>query len=210
MINNITSMDMRPQMAVAKPTASVSSFSMPPILGFKTIPLKEKATIRVKKLKRGDNIAIPGVIEDDYVDVVEETLNLERKPEEGNFFNQRSFIIPVKRKIQYLKNCYIIDYIQSPKPRCGLGAEAVKSLAEKAMFDPKAEGRIVTFAAPFVKESSPAIFFYKLGFRFTSPQANEYMEECIRKKVPDIPVQTGMMYLPKNRLHKLLHYGELF
>ena len=210
MINNITSMDMRPQMAVAKPTASVSSFSMPPIQGFKTIPLKEKATIRVKKLKRGDNIAIPGVIEDDYVDVVEETLNLERKPEEGNFFNQQSFIIPVKRKIQYLKNCYIIDYIQSPKPRCGLGAEAVKALAEKAMFDPKAEGRIVTFSAPLVKESSPALFFYKLGFRFTSPQANEYMEECLRKKVPDIPVQTGMMYLPKNRLHKLLHYGELF
>ena len=210
MINNITSMDMRPQMAVAKPTASVSSFSMPPILGFKTIPLKEKATIRVKKLKRGDNIAIPGVIEDDYVDVVEETLNLERKPEEGNFFNQQSFIIPVKRKIQYLKNCYIIDYIQSPKPRRGLGAEAVKALAEKAMFDPKAEGRIVTFSAPLVKESSPALFFYKLGFRFTSPQANEYMEECLRKKVPDIPVQTGMMYLPKNRLHKLLHYGELF
>ena len=210
MINNITSMDMRPQMAVAKPTASVSSFSMPPILGFKTIPLKEKATIRVKKLKRGDNIAIPGVIEDDYVDVVEETLTLERKPEEVNFFNQQSFIIPVKRKIQYLKNCYIIDYIQSPKPRCGLGAEAVKALAEKAMFDPKAEGRIVTLSAPLVKESSPALFFYKLGFRFTSPQANEYMEECLRKKVPDIPVQTGMMYLPKNRLHKLLHYGELF
>ena len=210
MINNIASMDMRPQMAVAKPTASVSSFSMPPILGFKTIPLKEKATIRVKKFKRGDNIAIPGVIEDDYVDVVEETLNLERKPEEGNFFNQQSFIIPVKRKIQYLKNCYIIDYIQSPKPRCGLGAEAIKALAEKAMFDPKAEGRIVTFSAPLVKESSPALFFYKLGFRFTSPQANEYMEECLRKKVPDIPVQTGMMYLPKNRLHKLLHYGELF
>ena len=210
MINNIASMDMRPQMAVAKTTASVSSFSMPPILGFKTIPLKEKATIRVKKVKRGANIAIPGIIDDDYVAVVEETLNLERKPEEGNFFNNQSFIIPVKRKIQYLKNCYIIDYIQSPKPRCGLGAEAVKALAEKAMFDPKAEGRIVTFSAPLVKESSPAIFFYKLGFRFTSPQANEYSEECIRKKVPDIPVQTGMMYLPKNRLHKLLHYGELF
>ncbi len=210
MINNIASMDMRPQMAVAKTAPSVSSFNMPPILGFKTIPLKEKATIRVKKLKRGDNIAIPGIIDDDYVDVVEETLNLERKPEEGNFFSQQSFIIPVKRQIQYLKNCYIIDYIQSPKPGCGLGAEAVKALAEKAMFDPKAEGRIVTFSAPLVKESSPALFFYKLGFRFTSPQANEYMEECLRKKVPDIPVQTGMMYLPKNRLHKLLHYGELF
>lgn len=116
----------------------------------------------------------------------------------------------MKRKIKYLKNCYLIDYIQSPKPGCGLGTEAIKSLAEKAMFDNKAEGRIVTFSEPVIKEASPALFFYKLGFRFTSPEANEYMEECIRKKVPDIPAQTGMMYLPKTRLHKLLRYGELF
>ena len=83
-------------------------------------------------------------------------------------------------------------------------------LAEKAMFDSKADGRIVTFSAPMTKESSPALFFYKLGFRFTSPEANNYMEECIIKKIPDIPAQVGMMYLPKCRLHKLLRYGELF
>ena len=209
MINNIsTTMDVRPQMAVAKPTPSVSSFSMPPILGFKSIPLKEKAQIRVKKIKRGDNIIIPGEIEDDYVDIVEEKIS----PDSGaNFFTAPEFVQPeIKRKIKYLKKCYIIDYIQSPKQRCGLGTEAVKNLAEKAMFDSKAEGRIVTFSAPIVKESSPALFFYKLGFRFTSPEANQYMEECILKKIPDIPAQVGMMYLPKSRLHKLLRYGELF
>ena len=54
MINNIASMDMRPQMAVTKPTASVASFSMPPILGFKTPILNQKALIKVKKIKRGD------------------------------------------------------------------------------------------------------------------------------------------------------------
>ena len=208
MINNIsTTVDVRPQMAVAKPTPSVSSFSMPPILGFKTIPLKEKAKIRVKKIKRGDNIIIPGDIDDDYVDVVEESIS----DTGGNFFTNIEYCQPVlKRKIRYLKNCYIIDYIQSPKQRCGLGTEAVKNLAEKAMFDNKAEGRIVTFSAPIVKESSPALFFYKLGFRFTSSEANQYMEECILKKIPDIPAQVGMMYLPKSRLHKLLRYGELF
>jgi len=36
------------------------------------------------------------------------------------------------------------------------------------------------------------------------------MEECLIKNVPDIPAQLGMMYLPKNNLHKLLRYGELF
>lgn len=209
MINNIATMDTRPQMAVAKPAASVTSMGMPPILGFKTPPLKEKATIRVKKLKRGDNIAVIGDIEDDYVDIVEENINISPKSE--NFFSSPTIISPtVKRKIRYLKNCYIIDYIQSPKPYCGLGSEAIKNLAEKAMFDPKAQGRIVTFSAPMIKEASPAIFFYKLGFRFTNPMSNEYIEECLRQKMPDIPAQTGMMYLPKSQIHKLLRYGELF
>ena len=203
MINNITSMDMRPQMAVAKAMPSISSMGMPPILGFKTPLLKEKAKITVKKIKRGDNIIIPGEIDDDYVDIIEEPLG---KDYGGNFFSAA----PLTRKIKYLKNCYIIDYIQSPKARCGLGPEAIKNLAEKAMFDSKTEGRIVTFSAPLVKESSPALFFYKLGFRFISPEANQYMEECILKKIPDIPAQVGMMYLPKSRLHKLLRYGELF
>lgn len=203
MINNIASMDLRPQMAVAKAMPSVSSMGMPPILGFKTPPLKEKALLKVKKIKRGDNIIIPGEIDDDYVDIVEENLYQDNSI---NFFSAQ----PLKRKIKYLKNCYIIDYIQSPKARCGLGTEAIKGLAEKAMFDPKTDGRIVTFSAPMIKEASPALFFYKLGFRFINPESNLYMEECLLKKIPDIPAQVGMMYLPKNRLHKLLRYGELF
>ena len=223
MINNITGMDLRPQLSVAKATPSVTSMSMPAILGFKTPPLKEKATIRVKKIKRGDNIAIPGEIDDDYVDIIEEEIEYKGKYSKyfqdsgggGNFFTSKENPILLtprtyKRTTKYLKNCYIIDYIQSPKPKCGLGTEAVKQIAEKAMFDSRAEGRIVTFSAPIMKESSPALFFYKLGFRLTDPACNAVMEECLKNKMPDIPAQIGMMYLPKNRLNKLLHYGELF
>ncbi len=220
MINNITGMDLRPQISVAKATPSLTSMSMPAILGFKTPQLKEKATLRVKKIKRGDNIIIPGEIDDDYVDIVEEEVEYKGKYSkyaqnsgDGNFFAETSgLFIPktYKRKTKYLKNCYIIDYIQSPKPKSGLGTEAVKQLAERAMFDSRAEGRIVTFSAPIMKESSPAMFFYKLGFRFTDPVCNEVMEECLRNNMPDIPAQIGMMYLPKSRLNKLLHYGELF
>ena len=181
--------------------------------------------MRVKKIKRGDNIIIPGVIDDDYVDIVEEEVKQkasERSPilnsSGGNFFATTDiasgfvtpFSPPAKRKLKYLKNCYIIDYIQSPQQRCGLGTNAIKALAEKAMFDKKAEGRIVTYSAPILRESSPAIFFYKLGFRFTEPEANEYIEKCLKDKVPDIPAQIGMMYLPRTQLHKLLRYGELF
>ncbi len=206
MINNITNVDSQINLAVAKTKASTVSVSMPPIIGFKTPNLKQKAQIRIKKIKRSDNIVIVGDIDDDYVDIVEDNL-IENAPEgEFNFFQLQ----PQKRKTAFLKNCYIIDYIQSPKQRCGLGTEAVKSLAEKAMFDSRAEGRIVTFSAPVWKESSPALFFYKLGFRFVEKGANEYMEECLIKKVPDIPPQIGMMYLPKSNLHRLLRYGELF
>ena len=211
---------MRPQLTVAKATPSVSSMSMPAILGFKTPVIGQKANIRVKKIKRGDNIVIPGEIDDDYVDIVEEELvdsGQSTSPQYSGgsnlFTTPNLFITPPKPKVikrKYLKNCYIIDYIQSPKPGCGLGTEAIKQLAEKAMFDNRAEGRIVTFSAPIVRESSPALFFYKLGFRFTEPEGNEYMEECLRKNIPDIPPQIGMMYLPKNRLQKLLRYGELF
>ena len=217
MINNIatTAMDLRPKLEAAKAQPSLSSFSMPPILNFKAaLQKKEKALIRVKKITKNDKIVIAGTIDDDYVDIIEE--EIEQNPT-TNFFSSSTFTPPdfalkqiYKRKIKYLKNCYIIDYIQSPQVRCGMGTEAIKQLAEKAMFDKKAEGRIVTFASPVAKESSPAIFFYKLGFRFTSPIANQYIEECISKHIPDIPAQTGIMYLPKNRIHKLLRYGELF
>ena len=212
MINNITNMDVRPQMAVAKPMASVQSMGMPPILGFKTPPLKEKAKIQVKKVKRGDNLLIPGIIDDDYVDIVEEyvTIKNDNNPQDNFFAAHINNPIKIKRKMKYLKNCYLIDFIQSPKPRCGLGTEAIKNLAEKAMFDTRAQGRIVTYSVPIIKEMSPALFFYKLGFRFTSPEANQYMEECLAKKMPDIPAQTGMMFLPKANLHKLLRYGEMF
>lgn len=206
MINNITNVDSRSQqMQIAKARASQVTNPIPPVIGFKTPLIKEKATLRVKKFKRSDGIVIIGDIEDDYVDTIED-FNKSTQPESFNFFQ----LEPQKNTTKILKECYVIDYILSPKQRCGLGTEAIKGLAEKAMFDNKIQGRIVTFSAPMWKESSPALFFYKLGFRFMTKEANDYMEDCIIKKVPDIPAQIGMMYLPKNNLHRLLRYGEKF
>ena len=208
MINNIANVDTRmQQMSVVKTAPSQISVTAPPILGFKVPCLKEKATLRVKKFKRSDNIIIAGEIDDDYVDIVEEDILDEHLPNENyNFFQPKA----EKKKTKYLKHCYVVDYILSPVQRRGLGTEAIKGLAEKAFFDKRTEGRIVTFSSPIVKESSPAIFFYKLGFRFIDPLANKYIEECLAKNIPDIPAQSGMMYLPKNQLQKLLRYGDMF
>jgi len=209
MINNISGINTNmQQINVVKAMPSKTGISLPPVLGFKTPVGKGKANMRVKKFKRSEKIVIPGEIDDDYVDTVEEIDN--SHDDETNMSFTFVNLMPKKKKIKYLKDCYIIDYIQSPQARCGLGTEAVKSLAEKAMFDPKIQGRIVTYSAPVLQESSPALFFYKLGFRFMDPQANERMKECLTKNIPDLPAQTGMMYLPRTQLHKLLHYGEMF
>ena len=209
MINNISSVDTRLQQSqVVKTTPSQVSISAPPVLGFKTPNLKEKALIRIKKVKRSDNLVMTGDIDDDYVDIVEEKIPV--SPRAGNSSFNFFQLEPERRQTKFLKSCYLIDYIQSPKMGCGLGTEAIKNLAEKAMFDQKTEGRIVTFCAPVWKESSPAQFFYKLGFRFMDKEANLYIEDCIIKKVPDLPPQIGMMYLPKSNIHKLLRYGDLF
>ena len=206
MINNITHVDSRSQqMNVAKAMTSRITNPLPPVIGFKTPLIKEKATLRVKKFKRSDGIVIVGDIDEDYVESVEDA-NKTIEQQSFNFFQ----LEPEKKTTLFLKDCYVIDYILSPKQRCGLGTEAIKGLVEKAMFDNKIQGRIVTFSAPVWKESSPALFFYKLGFRFMTKNANDYMEECLIKKVPDIPPQIGMMYLPKKNLHRLLRYGEKF
>ncbi|MBQ4115653.1 hypothetical protein IJD34_09665 [bacterium] len=211
MINNITNVDTRLRQAgnINKANPSLMSIPAPPIIGFKSIGKKEKATIRVKKFKRSDNIIIVGEIDDDYVDIVETSQANSLKNLHGGTFNFFQ-LNPEVKKTKFLKNCYIIDYIQSPKPCHGMGTEAIKELAEKAMLDNRAEGRIVTYCAPIWKEASPAIFFYKLGFRFMEKGANEYIAECIRQKIPDSPPQQGMMYLPKNNLHKLLRYGDVY
>lgn len=207
MINNITNVDTHLHQAnVVKASQSYMTLATPPILGFKTVKPKEKAIIRYQKIKRSDNVAIVGEIDDNYVDIVEEEIAV--PPVKTAFISYQPE--PIKHTVKYLKNCYILDYIQSPIQRHGLGVEAMKNLVEKVMFDPRAEGRIVTYSTPFVQESSPAIFFYKIGFRFMNPEANEYIEECLRKNIPDIPIQTGMMYLPRYQLHKLLRYGEKF
>lgn len=209
MINNISGVNANlQQMSVVKAMPSKTGISLPPVLGFKTPKGKGKANLRVKKFKRSDDIIIAGEIDDDYVDIVEE----EDLSGSDNLNQSFTFVnlMPKKKQTKYLKDCYIIDYIQSPHARCGLGTEAVKGLAEKAMFDPKIQGRIVTYSAPVWQESSPALFFYKLGFRFMDPGANERMRECLIQNMPDLPAQTGMMYLPKNQLQKLLHYGDMF
>ena len=101
MINNISNVDTQIQrMSVAKSMTSHISVATPPILSFSAGFIKEKAILRVKKIKRGDNIAVVGVIDDDYVDSVEEEREVNNSG--YSFFKAE----PVKFKVKYLKNLF--------------------------------------------------------------------------------------------------------
>jgi hypothetical protein len=108
-----------------------------------------------------------------------------------------------------LKNCYKIDSIISPKRYCGAGTKAVQSVLERSLADKDTEGRVVVYAEMTDGKTSPAGFFYKLGFRFIDKSMNEIMENWVAKKITvDAPKLAGMMYLPKNHINKLMMYNN--
>lgn len=103
---------------------------------------------------------------------------------------------------------YHIDKLWSRGP--GSGTVAVQGVVRESLADPKTCGRVTLDACCIDGKSSPAGFYYKLGFRFTNPGCNEEMQKWlanggIRK---DAPFITGYMYLPKENIEKCLNYGK--
>ena len=68
MINNVTNVDTHTNMSITKAATTLASNPIPPLIGFRGKRADEKATLRVKKIKRNDNIIIVGNIDEDYVE----------------------------------------------------------------------------------------------------------------------------------------------
>ena len=119
-----------------------------------------------------------------------------------------TFKNPISKTL-YLNNCYKIDFIESPQRYKGAGTKAVKALVERSLADKDTQGRVVVDVQIIDEKTSPAGFFYKLGFRFVDTQMNEVMENWVRQKtLINAPKLTGMMYLPKENINRVLMYGE--
>jgi len=115
----------------------------------------------------------------------------------------------IERK--YYKDCYELEDILSPERYHGYGTAAIQSLVERSLSDNKTQGRIILNAKVTDGETSPAGFFYKLGFRFTDKVLNHKMKEWLTNN-PDSPISpmiTGVMYLPKENINKVLMYKQL-
>lgn len=171
--------------------------------------LVKDAKIKYRKIKRSDKYTVYGDWKNDYVDEV--TVEITNSPEIAELrqkYRLITFKNPVSKTL-YLKNCYKIDLIEAPQRYQGAGTKAVKALVERSLADKDTEGRVVVNAEIIDEKTSPAGFFYKLGFRFVDNNQNDKMEAWVREKtILNAPQLTGMMYLPKENINKLLRYKE--
>lgn len=171
----------------------------------------EKARIKFRKIKQSDKYSVQGEWSDDYIIEIEcssSSGDAKNISELMNRYKLITFKLPEKRRYTYLKNCYKIDSIVSPQRYKGAGTKAVQLLLERSLADKDTEGRIVVYAEITDNQTSPAGFFYKLGFRFADNAMNEIMDEWLKKKIKaESPKLTGMMYLPKSNINKLMMYN---
>lgn len=172
----------------------------------------KNAKIKFHKIKESDKYSVSGSWSEDYIKTIEietSSKELEKNQELMSRYKLIKFKVPSKRTVNYLKNCYKIDFIESPQRYRGAGTRAIQEVLDKSLADRDTEGRLVVIAEITDGKTSPAGFFYKLGFRFIDKSLNEKMDEWLAKKLKtDAPQLTGMMYLPKNNINKLMMYNS--
>lgn len=172
------------------------------------------AKIKFHKIRKNEKYQVQGNFPEDYVittEVEASSKQLEKNMELMSRYRLITFKLPQKQMLTYLKDCYMIDYLVSPERYEGAGTKAVQGLLDRSMSEKDTEGRIVVMAKIIDGKTSPAGFFYKLGFRFVDNEFNDIMDKWMIKKLEvEAPQITGMMYLPKQHINKLMMYNRNF
>lgn len=147
-----------------------------------------------------------GEIPSDYVDVKQ--IWVDAEPEKISRFTKK--VIPASpahwEESKSFKPSYFIEHLFSHGK--GQGKEAVKNVVEESLQDVRTNGRVTLQADIIDGKTSPAGFYYKMGFRFTNGVNNKVLEEWLAKggKRENAPMLTGMMYLPKENIQHCLNY----
>lgn len=169
--------------------------------------------IKYHKISKHDKYKIKGIIPEDYIsDVKVPKTNVENLMKLNTKFKLVTFKAPDESNEYYVKSCYIIDSIISPVMRKGEGTKAVRNVLEKSLTDKDTDGRLIVNVIILDDEITSAGFFYKLGFRFLNPTHNEIMQKWISNKDNHYmsPKLTGLMYLPKENINRLMLNKMLF
>ena len=170
-----------------------------------------KSSIKYHKIRRHEKYRIRGEIPSDYISEIQvPKTNIDNLMKLTSKYKLVSFKLPDESHDYYVKSCYQIDSISSPIRNKGEGTKAVKQLLEKSLADKDTEGRIIVEVRIIDGQTSAAGFFYKLGFRFADKSKNEILNNWIRSgKSILAPKETGLMYLPKENIQKLMMYRML-
>jgi len=92
----------------------------------------------------------------------------------------------------------------------GTGTRAVQQVVESSLKDKATRGKVIVNAASMDKKTSPAGFYYKLGFRFKDNKKNKILQKWLLEggKKKNAPMETGVMYLPKRNIFHCLNYNH--
>ncbi len=147
-----------------------------------------------------------GDFPNNYVTI--EKFFIEAQPERISKFTKK--VIPAQAAkweiTQYLKPSYFISHLFSHAR--GQGTSAVQQVVRKSLDDIRTQGRVTLQADIIDGKTSPAGFYYKLGFRFPNKNDNDILQKWIENggNKKNAPMLTGMMYLPEENIMHCLNY----
>ena len=101
---------------------------------------------------------------------------------------------------------YYIDKIWSTGK--GSGTNSIKDVVKRSLSDIETQGRVMLDACCIDGKTSPAGFYYKLGFRFKDNSMNQQCQKWLEEggKRENTPFLTGIMFLPKENISHCLNY----
>jgi len=159
-------------------------------------------------VQNGEEVLLPNLWPKDYIYL--KTIKLiKRVPQHKDLFGNIIPEIPAYYKKIYAKYAYYkLDRLISGKK--GDGSECIKILVKKSLSCKKTRGRVILNASCLDGKTSPAGFYYKLGFRFNVQSWNNELENWLNSNgdIKNAPFLIGNMYLPKENINKCLNYKK--
>lgn len=159
-------------------------------------------------VEAGEEVLFPNLWPENYIYF--KTVKLVKKiPQhkdlQGNIIPET----PAYQKKVYAKRAHFkLDKLVSGEK--GDGAECIKILVRKSLNCHKTKGRVILNACCIDGKTSPAGFYYKLGFRFNIESWNRELENWLKfdGKPDEAPFLLGNMYLPSENIEKCLNYKK--
>ena len=105
-----------------------------------------------------------------------------------------------------LKPHYFIKFLWGDGNR--EGTNFVQDVVVKSLKDKRTNGRVILDAKKIDAGTSPAGFYYKLGFRFLDEKFNEILKQWqnMRGSKFNAPDLEGRMFLPKENVENCIRY----